>query len=225
MLNGARDILTEKFSEDANLIAVLRELLRSQGFMLAKLVEGKAEAGAKFSDYFEHSERFANVPSHRALAMFRGRGENVLRLDLSIDETPPENPYKAPFNACEGRIAVHNNIADQNRPADKWLLEAVRWSWRTRLGMQLQMELFSDLRERAEQDAIKVFGANLKDLLLAAPAGPKATLGLDPGLRTGVKCAIVDATGKLLVTDTIFRMPRATTGTARSRGSQSCAPA
>ena len=116
VLNGARDILTEKFSEDANLIAVLRELLRSQGFMLAKLVEGKAEAGAKFSDYFEHSERFANVPSHRALAMFRGRGEDVLRLDLSIDETPPENPYKAPFNACEGRIAARFDIKKPGPP-------------------------------------------------------------------------------------------------------------
>ncbi len=204
VLNGARDILTEKFAENANLIAELRELLRTQGFMLARVIEGKAESGAKFSDYFEHTERFSNIPSHRALAMFRGRSENVLRLDLSIDEVPPENPHRAPFNACEGRIAVHNQIADQGRPADKWLLEVVRWSWRTRLATQLQMDLFGDLRERAEQEAIKVFGSNLKDLLLAAPAGAKATLGLDPGLRTGVKCAVVDATGKVLLTDTVF---------------------
>lgn len=204
VLNGARDILTEKFGEDANLVAELRELLRTQGFMLARLIEGKADSGAKFSDYFEHTERFANIPSHRALAMFRGRSENVLRLDLSIDETPPEHPHRAPFNNCEGRIAVHNRIADQARPADKWLLEVVRWSWRTRMSTQLQMDLFGDLRERAEQEAIKVFGSNLKDLLLAAPAGAKATLGLDPGLRTGVKCAVVDATGKVLLTDAVF---------------------
>ncbi len=204
VLNGARDILTEKFGEDANLIALLRELMRTQGFMLARVVEGKAADGAKFSDYFEHTERFANIPSHRTLAMFRGRSAGVLRLDLSIDETPPENPYRAPFNGCEGRIAVHYQIADQGRPADKWLLEVVRWSWRTRMSTQLQLDLFGDLRERAEQDAIKVFGSNLKDLLLAAPAGAKATLGLDPGLRTGVKCAVVDATGKVLLTDTVF---------------------
>jgi protein Tex len=204
VLNGARDILTEKFGEDANLLALLRELMRTQGFMLARVIEGKAADGTKFSDYFEHTERFANIPSHRTLAMFRGRSAGVLRLDLSIDETPPENPYRAPFNGCEGRIAVHYQIAEQGRPADKWLLEVVRWSWRTRMSTQLQLDLFGDLRERAEQDAIKVFGSNLKDLLLAAPAGAKATLGLDPGLRTGVKCAVVDATGKVLLTDTVF---------------------
>ncbi len=204
VLNGARDILSEKFSEDANLVAELRELLRTQGFMLARVVEGKAESGAKYSDYFDHTERFGNIPSHRALAMFRGRSEGLLRLDLSIDETPPENPYRAPFNACEGRVAVHHRIADQGRAADKWLLEVVRWCWRTRLSTQLQLDLFGCLRERAEQEAIKVFGSNLKDLLLAAPAGAKATLGLDPGLRTGVKCAVVDATGKVLLTDAVF---------------------
>ena len=204
VLNGARDILVERFSEDANLVASLRDMLRTKGFVLSQLIEGKADAGAKFSDYFKHTERFATIPSHRALAMFRGRGETVLRLELSIDEVSPENPQRTPFNACEERIAAYNQIADQNRPADSWLLEVVRWSWRTRLAMQLQIDLFGTLREQAETEAIRVFGANLKDLLLAAPAGHKATMGLDPGIRTGVKCAVVDATGKVLATDTVF---------------------
>ena len=204
VLNGARDILVERFSEDANLVASLRDMLRTKGFVLSQLIEGKADAGAKFSDYFKHTERFATIPSHRALAMFRGRGETVLRLELSIDEVSPENPQRTPFNACEERIAAYNQIADQNRPADSWLLEVVRWSWRTRLAMQLQIDLFSTLREQAETEAIRVFGANLKDLLLAAPAGHKATMGLDPGIRTGVKCAVIDATGKVLATDTVF---------------------
>ena len=204
VLNGARDILVERFSEDANLVASLRDMLRTKGFVLSQLIEGKADAGAKFSDYFKHTERFATIPSHRALAMFRGRGETVLRLELSIDEVSPENPQRTSFNACEERIAAYNQIADQNRPADSWLLEVVRWSWRTRLAMQLQIDLFGTLREQAETEAIRVFGANLKDLLLAAPAGHKATMGLDPGIRTGVKCAVVDATGKVLATDTVF---------------------
>lgn len=204
VLNGARDILTERFGEDANLVAQLRDLLRTQGFMLSRLIEGKADAGAKFSDYFEHTERFGAIPSHRALAMFRGRSEGVLRLELSTDEVPPENPHRAPYNACEGRVAVFFGIADQGRAADKWLHDVVRWCWRTRLSTQLQLDLFADLRERAEQEAIRVFGDNLKDLLLAAPAGAKSTMGLDPGLRTGVKVAVVDTTGKLLGTDTVF---------------------
>ncbi len=204
VLNGARDILTERFAEDADLVTKLRDVLRRQGWVQARVVDGKAEAAAKYADYFEHAERLATMPSHRALAVFRGRGEGVLRMELTLDEVPPENPFAAPPNVCEDAIAERAGIRDAQRPADKWLRDTVRWCWRTKLSVQLQMDLFAELRERAELEAIRVFAANLKDLLLAAPAGPRATMGLDPGLRTGVKVAVVDATGKLLATDTVY---------------------
>ncbi len=204
VLQGARDILTERFAEEADLVTRLRERMREQGWLRATLVEGKAEEGAKFSDYFAHTELLSKVPSHRALAMLRGRNEGVLRLDLSPEAEPPENPHAAPFNAFENAIAGHFGIRDAGRPADRWLLDTVRWTWRTKLSVHLQLDLLGDLRERAEIEAIRVFASNLKDLLLAAPAGPRVTMGLDPGLRTGVKLAVIDGTGKVVATDTLF---------------------
>jgi protein Tex len=202
-LDGARQILMERFAEDADLLATLREFLQEQSLVAARLVAGKEEAGAKFSDYFEHTEAFKSTPSHRALAMFRGRSEGVLTLDLrmSADESPLD------AHPCEAMIASHWNIQDKGRGADKWLAEVVRWTWRVKLLTHLQSDLLTQLRERAELEAITVFGSNLKDLLLAAPAGPKATIGLDPGLRTGVKVAAVDATGKVLDHGTIYPTP------------------
>lgn len=193
-LDGARQILMERFAEDANLLATLRRFLQDNALLASRLVEGKEQEGAKFRDYFEHTEALASVPSHRALAMFRGRNEGVLALNLSLD--PEEKPGDA--HPCEVMIAQHWGIEDQQRPADTWLRETVRWTWRIKLLTHLQTDLLGQLRERAEQQAIAVFAHNLKDLLLAAPAGPRATMGLDPGLRTGVKVAVVDATGKVL---------------------------
>jgi uncharacterized protein len=203
VLDGAKQILMERFAEDADLLARLREYLQAESLLAARLIPGKEQEGAKFSDYFEHTEAFRTTPSHRALAMFRGRKEGVLMLDLRIsaDETPADT------HPCEAMIASHWNIQDKQRAADKWLTEVVRWTWRVKLLTHLQSDLLTDLRERAEQDAIKVFASNLKDLLLAAPAGPKATIGLDPGLRTGVKMAVVDATGKVLDHGAIFPTP------------------
>ncbi len=202
-LDGAKQILMERFSEDAELLRRLRDFLQMDSLLASRLIEGKEREGAKFSDYFEHIEPLKNVPSHRALAMFRGRNEGILMLNLvmSKDETPIST------HPCEGMIASHWNIKDQNRPADKWLAEVVRWAWRVKLLTHLQTDLLGQLRERAELEAIKVFAANLKDLLLAAPAGPKATIGLDPGLRTGVKVAVVDTTGKVVDHGTIFPTP------------------
>ncbi|CAA0079291.1 Protein YhgF [Halioglobus japonicus] len=202
-LDGARQILMERFAEDADLLATLREFLQEQSLVAARLVAGKEEAGAKFSDYFEHTEALKSTPSHRALAMFRGRSEGVLTLDLRM--TADESPLDA--HPCEAMIASHWKIQDKGRAADKWLSEVVRWTWRVKLLTHLQSDLLTQLRERAELEAITVFGSNLKDLLLAAPAGPKATIGLDPGLRTGVKLAVVDATGKVLDHGTIFPTP------------------
>ena len=202
-LDGARQILMERFAEDADLLATLRDFLQEQSLVAARLVAGKEAEGAKFSDYFEHTEAYTSTPSHRALAMFRGRSEGVLTLDLrmSADESPLD------AHPCEAMIASHWKIADRGRSADKWLSEVVRWTWRVKLLTHLQSDLLTQLRERAELEAITVFGSNLKDLLLAAPAGPKATIGLDPGLRTGVKVAVVDATGKVLDHGTIFPTP------------------
>ncbi|MEZ5501661.1 MAG: Tex family protein [Halioglobus sp.] len=202
-LDGARQILMERFAEDADLLARLRAFMQAECLIAARLVPGKEQEGAKFSDYFEHTEPFRTTPSHRALAMLRGRSEGVLTLDLRL--TAEESP--ADSHPCEGMIAAHWQIRDSNRAADKWLAEVVRWTWRVKLLTHLQSDLFTQLRERAEQDAIRVFASNLKDLLLAAPAGPKATIGLDPGLRTGVKLAVVDATGKVLDHATIFPTP------------------
>jgi uncharacterized protein len=200
-LTGARDILVERFSEDADLIGTLRERMWEQGRLVAKVRAGKEEAGAKFADYFDFSEPFTKLPSHRILAMFRGEKEDAL--DLVLDPHPDAEQPPGP-SEYEARIAARFGIDDQGRPADKWLADTVRWAWRTRVIVHLGVDLRSRLRQAAEDEAVRVFAANLRDLLLAAPAGTRATMGLDPGLRTGVKVAIVDATGKVVATDTIY---------------------
>jgi uncharacterized protein len=203
-LDGARQILMERFAEDADLLASLREYMSEHGVFASKVIEGKEEAGAKFADYFDYDEPLAQIPSHRALALFRGRREEILSVVLRLDTEEAKPAWDAPLNPCELRIAVRFGIKQQGRPADKWLADTVRWTWRVKIAVHLETDLTSQLRERAEEEAIRVFGTNLKDLLLAAPAGPKATMGLDPGLRTGCKVAVVDATGKLLDTATIY---------------------
>ena len=202
-LDGARQILMEKFAEDAGLLGKLRGHLRDYGVMVSTMQEGKEEEGQKFRDYYAYSEPLKEVPSHRALALFRGRNEGMLRLELKLPEDLAEGAVKG-ANTCEGMIASHFGLRDSGRAADRWLADTVRWTWRVKLSLHLELELFNGLFEQAEEEAIRVFGANLKDLLLAAPAGPKAVIGLDPGIRTGVKVAVVDRTGKLLDTATIY---------------------
>ncbi|MCO1335500.1 RNA-binding transcriptional accessory protein [Microbulbifer sp. OS29] len=204
-LDGAKFILMERFAEDAELLGKLRGFLKRDGQVKSKLLDGKEEEGAKFRDYFEYAEDWSNVPSHRALAIFRGRNEGVLAISVGLAEEDGASP--AVGHPCEAMIARHVDITDEGRPADKWLGEVVRWTWRIKLLTALETDLMGELREKAEEEAIKVFSRNLKDLLLAAPAGQKATIGLDPGLRTGVKVAVVDATGKLLDYTTIFPTP------------------
>lgn len=199
-LDGAKYILMERFSEDADLLQKLRSYLWEQGKMTAAVVAGKEQEGAKFSDYFEHSEPLKTTPSHRALAMFRGRNEGVLSINIALDDSDNGHP-------CEAMIAHHWKLTFAARLADKWLNEVVRWTWKIKLYIHLETDLLGQLRERSEADAITVFSSNLKDLLLAAPAGPRATIGLDPGLRTGVKMAVVDATGKVLDHGAIFPTP------------------
>lgn len=203
-LDGARQILMERFAEDAELLQALREYLTEHGIVESKLVDGKQDAGAKFADYFDYSEGINSIPSHRALALFRGRREEMLNVNLRLDTEEEKPKWDAPHNPCEGRIAACFGISNQGRPADKWLADTVRWTWRVKVFMHLETELMSQLREKAEVEAIHVFALNLKSLLLAAPAGPRATMGLDPGLRTGVKVAVVDATGKVVDTATIY---------------------
>ena len=203
-LDGARQILMERFAEDATLLQALREYLNEHGIVESKVVEGKEDAGAKFSDYFDYSETLGTIPSHRALALFRGRREEMLNVNLRLDTEEEKPKWDAPHNPCEGRIASRFGISNQGRPADKWLADTVRWTWRVKVFMHLETELMTTLREKAELEAINVFALNLKSLLLAAPAGPRATMGLDPGLRTGVKVAVVDATGKVVDTATIY---------------------
>jgi uncharacterized protein len=203
-LDGARQILMERFAEDATLLQALREYLTEHGIVEAKVVEGKQDAGAKFSDYFDYSETIATIPSHRALAIFRGRREEMLNVNLRLDTEEEKPKWDAPHNPCEGRIAARFGISNQGRAADKWLADTVRWTWRVKTFMHLETELMGNLREKAEVEAINVFALNLKALLLAAPAGPRATMGLDPGLRTGVKVAVVDATGKVVDTATVY---------------------
>ncbi len=205
-LDGARAILTEQFAEDAALLANLREHMQSHAVLVSTVVENKEEAAAKFRDYFKYDEKLATVPSHRALALFRGRKEELLRVSLKLPEQLQAESVisDGPFNTCEQKIAARFEIVDRKRPADAWLLQTVRWTWQTKLAWQLEAELLTALREHAEEEAIRVFARNLHDLLLAAPAGPRATMGLDPGLRTGVKVAIVDRTGKLLETATVY---------------------
>jgi len=200
-LDGARDILSEQFGETAELLGKLRDYLTERGVVSSSVVEGKEnEEGEKFRDYYDYAETLKTVPSHRALALFRGRNAGVLMVKLGLGE---ELDAQVP-HPCELMIARHAGISNQNRPADKWLSDVCRWCWRVKVQPHLENELLTQLRETAEHEAIRVFARNLKDLLLAAPAGPKAVIGLDPGLRTGVKVAVVDRTGKLLATDTIY---------------------
>ena len=194
-LDGAKFILMERFSEDATLLGRLRSFLWQEGEVQVSVVEGKEQEGAKFRDYFEHREALKKMPSHRALAIFRGRNEGFLNYSIVVGDSETDRKVSHP---CESMVAEHWEIKNTGRAADKWLHEVVRWTWRIKLSTHLETELMGQIRESAEEDAIKVFASNLKDLLLAAPAGPKATLGLDPGLRTGVKVAVVDATGKVL---------------------------
>lgn len=195
-LDGAKFILMERFSEDAELLGQLRAELHDNALLVSSVAPGKEQEGAKFSDYFEHSEVFSKVPSHRALAMFRGRREGFLHIKLDLPQ--PEDATPASKHQCEVRIARHFSIEDQGRAADAWLAEVVRWTWRVKLHSHIETDLLGDLRQIAETEAIKVFAENLKDLLLAAPAGLKPTIALDPGLRTGVKVAVIDGTGKLV---------------------------
>jgi uncharacterized protein len=204
VLDGARQILMEHFSEDAALLGWLRQYLDEHSVLRSTVVEGKEDEGAKFRDYFDYSEALHAIPSHRALALFRGRNEGALQVTLALDSELGEAHRPAGHNPCEARIATHFGIADQGRPADRWLADSARWTWRVKLFSRLELELMNALRERAEEEAIRVFGTNLHDLLLAAPAGPRATMGIDPGIRTGCKVAVVDATGKLLDTATIY---------------------
>lgn len=200
-LEGARDILSEQFAENADLVGKLRAYMKERAFLRARVVDGKQEAGAKFSDYFDHVERWAGVPSHRALAMLRGRNEEVLSLDVEVD-ADDQSPVKPVERMIANAYAIGGNL-----PGDKWLMEVAGWTWRIKLSLHLTLDLMRDLRERAEEEAIHVFARNLKDLLLAAPAGSRPTMGLDPGIRTGVKVAVVDGTGKLVATTTVYPFP------------------
>jgi len=203
-LDGARQILMERFAEDANLLQSLREYVQQHGVVQSKVLEGKNEAAEKYADYFDYSESINTIPSHRALAVFRGRREEMLDVQLRLDSEEEKPTWGAPHNPCEARIAARFNIKDMNRAADRWLLDTVRWTWRVKSFMHLESELMSALRAKAETEAINVFALNLKALLLAAPAGPRVTMGLDPGIRTGVKVAVVDETGKVVDTATIY---------------------
>ncbi len=200
-LEGARDVLAEQFSENADLVGRLRNYMKEHAMLRSRVIEGKEEAGAKFSDYFSHVERWANVPSHRALAMLRGRNEDVLTLDIEVDadDTSAVKPVV--------RIVAEAYQIGGNLAGDQWLMDVANWTWRIKLSLHLMLDLMRDLSERAEQEAIHVFARNLKDLLLAAPAGARPTMGLDPGIRTGVKVAVVDGTGKLVATTTVYPFP------------------
>lgn len=197
-LDGARDIIVEQMAENADLVGRLRTHMKSRGMLRATVLKGKEEAGAKFSDYFDHTERWSTAPSHRALAMLRGRNEDILSVDLDVDADDPA-PIKPAVRMVASAYAVGGTL-----PGDKWLLEVAGWAWRTKLFVHLSLDLMRDLRERADEEAIAVFARNMKDLLLAAPAGSRATMGLDPGIRTGVKVAIVDGTGKVVATSTVY---------------------
>ena len=200
-LDGARDIIAEGISENADLLGRLRAHMRQVAQIRSKVVEGKQEVGAKFSDYFDHSEKWATVAGHRALAMLRGWNEEFLSVDIvvDLDDTSPVKPV-------ERTIAAVYKVGG-TLPGDTWLMDMIGWTWRVKLSLSLSLDLMRELRERAEEEAIHVFARNLKDLLLAAPAGSRATMGLDPGIRTGVKVAVVDGTGKLLETTTVYPFP------------------
>ncbi|MGX5723065.1 Tex family protein [Shinella zoogloeoides] len=199
-LEGARDIVAEQLTENADLLKRLREYMKDNAFLRSRVVEGKQEAGAKFSDYFDHTERWATVPGHRALAMLRGWNEEFLSVDIVVDQDSTE-----PVKPVERIIASFYAVG--TKPGDKWLAEVIGWTWRVKLSMSLSLDLMREMRERSEEEAIRVFARNLKDLLLAAPAGTRATMGLDPGIRTGVKVAVVDNTGKVIETTTVYPFP------------------
>jgi uncharacterized protein len=201
VLDGAKYILMEQFAEDAALLHKIRQHLLTQAHIKSRIITGKETEGSKYSDYFSHTELLKKVPSHRALAMFRGRNENILQVNLDADPGKDEADRSS---YCENIIADHVGLSFANRAADPWLLTVVQSTWRVKIQLYMETELFGSVREKSEHDAIEVFAKNLHDLLMAAPAGAKTTMGLDPGLRTGVKIAIVDATGKVLATSTIF---------------------
>ncbi|MFI9640579.1 Tex family protein [Micromonospora sp. NPDC051925] len=200
-LEGARAILIERFAEDADLIGTLREQMWSRGRLVSRVRDGQQAAGAKFADYFDFAEPYPKLPSHRILAMFRGEKEGVLDLTMApeTEDVPDTGPTR-----YEAAVAGRFGVSDHGRPADRWLADTVRWAWRTRILIHLGADLRMRLWQAAEEEAVRVFAMNLRDLLLAAPAGTRPTMGLDPGLRTGVKVAVVDATGKVVATDTIY---------------------
>lgn len=204
-LDGARAILMERMAEDAHLLEKIRQYLNRHAVIVAKVVSGQEQQGEKFKDYFDHREPINRVPSHRALAMLRGRNEGVLTLTLNAD--PSHNDETRVASHCETIIAEHFSVHLSDAAADKWRKQVISWAWRIKISMHMETELMAAMKERAEIEAIEVFATNLKDLLMAAPAGPKATLGLDPGLRTGCKVAVVDSTGKVLDTTAIYPHP------------------
>lgn len=201
VLDGARYILMERFAEDAALLAKVRQYLSQSAVIFSRVLEGKEAEGIKFQDYFDHQEPLRNVPSHRVLAMFRGRNEGILQLGLNAD---PDAEESSRHSYCEEIIREHLGVRLANQAADKWREQVISWTWKIKVALHLETELMGALREKAEEEAIGVFARNLSALLMAAPAGAKNTMGLDPGLRTGVKVAVVDNTGKLLATDTIY---------------------
>lgn len=203
-LDGARAIIMERIAEDANLLEKIRNHLNRHAELVSRVVEGKEQEGEKFKDYFNHNEPLSKVPSHRALAMLRGRNEGFLTLAMNAD---PEQEEGARQSYCETIIADHYGVTLSSAPADTWRKQVISWAWRIKVSMHMETELMGAMKERAEIEAIEVFATNLKDLLMAAPAGPRATLGLDPGLRTGSKIAVVDSTGKVLATETIYPHP------------------
>ena len=192
-LEGAKQILMEQFSEDATIVGALREYLTGHAVLMANVIAGKEVAGKKFKDYFEYKELIKAIPSHRALAILRGRRESILQTKVEVDDIE-----------CEKRLALHFKIAEQGQAADKWLIDCVHWAWRIKIFTHLELDLMNTVRESAETVAIHVFSRNLHDLLMAAPAGMRVTLGLDPGLRTGTKAVVIDQTGKVLATETIY---------------------
>ena len=208
-LEGARAILVERFAEHAELLAALRDPYWQRGAHLEGR-DGKATDGAKFSDYFDFAEPLPKLPSHRILALFRGEKEEILDLRMEEDKDSAEAGYASPY---EGRVATTFGIADHGRPGDRWLLDTVRWAWRTKLAFSIELDMKMRLWQLAEEEGVKVFAGNLRDLLLAAPAGARADFGLDPGFRTGVKVAVVDATGKFLRPPRSIRMSRSADGT------------
>ncbi|ELA7354192.1 Tex family protein [Vibrio sp. Vb2535] len=203
-LDGARAIIMERIAEDANLLEKIRNHLNRNAELVSRVAEGKEQEGEKFKDYFNHNEPLSKVPSHRALAMLRGRNEGFLTLAMNAD---PEQEEGARQSYCETIIADHYGVTLSSAPADTWRKQVISWAWRIKVSMHMETELMGAMKERAEIEAIEVFATNLKDLLMAAPAGPRATLGLDPGLRTGSKIAVVDSTGKVLATETIYPHP------------------